>query len=717
MMFMQCKYGINEHIYYFDLVEKKPVKFSCQHDSLPNMQVCKFHDNNYSTDNRAIFEGDFLNFVKEAENENKPLHCIGFYFPVDFKFPSEIRSDTYFNYCKFSRVSFDRITFRKLTFFDNCEFNEGASFEGTKFMNDVSFKGTIFSKDIKFLKTNFTKADFSGAKYFRTAQEKQDFQMSFYNNTFHDELNFSNVKFDDKVLFESTKFKKAANFSHSEFNGVVWFKESTFHMYSDFHSLKCHKKAEFTDCLFTSTNFSGSNFSGDANFFDSSFYHTDFSGSTFFKEAFFNSTRFYDKDDQKNYFNAVVFHDVTEFKDVFFEKEITFADSEFKGSITFENVKFQRNVDFKRTVFLKEVNFEEATFHKAEFINTDFHEADFFHSKFIQSEMTVNDKYFFDIDDLIIDRNNFLQFLNKNHIYDLSPSGLEFKKITNSEIKIMKQDDLVMILTLNKNKDMLNIDIKHEYKNKNVVDKSNIYKIHKIVTKLYGEAKSVPIKFDYSTIRKRMRFIGSNSIKCNLSSISFKGVDLSNVEFHKVKWLVSKTFLFHRNSIIDERIDDGDKNYQEISAIYNQLRKNYESKLRFNEGSDFFIGEMECRKKHLISEGNKLKASGYHLYEWIALYGESAFLPLVVYLPIMIVGFSFARILMGYEPPHDIPLARCEIHTYNISDFCNSSIDSISSFFQFPRSQNFLDIIERIFSVPILGTAFIALKRKFERNK
>ena len=72
---------------------------------------------------------------------------------------------------------------------------------------------------------------------------------------------------------------------------------------------------------------------------------------------------------------------------------------------------------------------------------------------------------------------------------------------------------------------------------------------------------------------------------------------------------------------------------------------------------------------------------------------------------------------MGYEPPSNIPLATCEIHTYNISNFCNASIDSISSFFQFPRSQSFLDIIERIFAAPILGTAFIALKRKYERNK
>jgi uncharacterized protein YjbI with pentapeptide repeats len=713
---MQCEYGLNEDIYYFDIDENKRLKFRCQYDSLANAQVCKFHDNTYSTSNRAIFEGDFSNLVNEAEIENKPLSCIGFYFPPNFKFP-DIRTVTYFNYCKFGKVSFDKVIFTKVAFFDNCEFNEGASFIHTKFMDDVSFKEAIFRKDVKFLSTNFIKADFSGAKHSKISDQTQDFQISFYDNDFSDELNFSNVIFDGKLLFESTKFEKLANFSHSEFNGVVWFKESSFHMYSDFHSLKCRKKAEFTDCRFMSANFSGSNFFEVANFFDSSFYDANFCSSKFFKQAFFNSTRFYDKDGQINYFNAAVFHDLTEFKDALFEKEITFANTEFKGSISFQDAKFRSNVDFKNTVFSKEVNFQEATLHEAEFINTDFHEADFFHSKFVQSETTANEKYFFDINDLIINKENFLQFLYQNNIYDLGATGLEFEKITDDEIGVMKGSNLEMILTLNKSKDILNIEVKRAYKNKNVADKANIYKIHKIVTKLYDKAELVPIKFDYSTIRKRMRFIGSDSIKCNLSSISFKGVDLTDVEFHKVKWLQSKTFLFHRNSIIDEKIDDRDKNYQEISAIYNQLRKNYESKLRFNEGSDFFIGEMECRKKHLISEGNKLKATGYQLYEWIALYGESALLPLVFYLPIMIIGFSIARILMGYEPPSNIPLATCEIHTYNISNFCNASIDSISSFFQFPRSQSFLDIIERIFAVPILGTAFIALKRKYERSK
>jgi hypothetical protein len=54
-------------------------------------------------------------------------------------------------------------------------------------------------------------------------------------------------------------------------------------------------------------------------------------------------------------------------------------------------------------------------------------------------------------------------------------------------------------------------------------------------------------------------------------------------------------------------------NYQDVSRIYNQLRKNYESKLLFNEASNFFVGEMEAIRRSLLRDkGIKSKLSvGY----------------------------------------------------------------------------------------------------------
>ncbi|MGB7638354.1 MAG: hypothetical protein WBL88_12380 [Nitrososphaeraceae archaeon] len=83
------------------------------------------------------------------------------------------------------------------------------------------------------------------------------------------------------------------------------------------------------------------------------------------------------------------------------------------------------------------------------------------------------------------------------------------------------------------------------------------------------------IRFDYSTFRKRVQFIGYTESKqlLELGLVSFKGVELSNVEFHNVRWLKTKS-LVTRNKIIDEQLLDSNyANYEEVSEIYNQLRK------------------------------------------------------------------------------------------------------------------------------------------------
>jgi uncharacterized protein YjbI with pentapeptide repeats len=86
-----------------------------------------------------------------------------------------------------------------------------------------------------------------------------------------------------------------------------------------------------------------------------------------------------------------------------------------------------------------------------------------------------------------------------------------------------------------------------------------------------------PIRFYYSTFRSRVRFIGNSDELLDLSNVSFKGVNLDNVEFHNVKWREDKVLWFiKRNIVADELFMDELKNYQEVSRIYNQLRKNYE---------------------------------------------------------------------------------------------------------------------------------------------
>jgi hypothetical protein len=192
----------------------------------------------------------------------------------------------------------------------------------------------------------------------------------------------------------------------------------------------------------------------------------------------------------------------------------------------------------------------------------------------------------------------------------------------------------------------------------------------------------------------------------HLPSFNLNDLDLTNVEFHNVKWREKKELFTKRKIIIDEEFTNINKNYEEVSKIYNQLRKNYESRLLFNEASNFFIGEMEAIRKGLLNgdKSDKFRSIPYVLYKWIAMYGESASIPLLVWTPIAFGSFLALRIAMNCN---------------GVDEACvyQQAIDGIRAYFQFPRLDDNIGVIERLISVPLLASAFIALKRKFERRK
>ena len=224
-----------------------------------------------------------------------------------------------------------------------------------------------------------------------------------------------------------------------------------------------------------------------------------------------------------------------------------------------------------------------------------------------------------------------------------------------------------------------------------------------------------------------MRFNGTVTDPIDLSLVSFKGIDLSNTEFNNVKWsqtrkgrfLLGSRFL-QRNIIIDEIILDESRNYEDVIKIYNQLRKNYESRLLFNDASHFFVGEMESRRKSLRNSGiiGWLTSVYYQFYRGIAWYGESISLPLIVWSPLTIIFFTFFR-LFGCDHNSELEsvLGTLDCPCDSNQNIWKQVIDSILAYFPLPISNNSYDTLEHLLAIPILGTAFIGLKRKFERAK
>ena len=135
----------------------------------------------------------------------------------------------------------------------------------------------------------------------------------------------------------------------------------------------------------------------------------------------------------------------------------------------------------------------------------------------------------------------------------------------------------------------------------------------------FQKKTEIPIRFNYSTFKKRVRLAGRSNSKINLESISWLGVDLTNFEFYNTKWQKAD-FPTYRKMIVNEKLLEENKNFDEVTQIYNQLRKNFESKLLFNDSSDFFIGELESVRKALVKGTirEKLLSFPYALYKIFA---------------------------------------------------------------------------------------------------
>ncbi len=208
-------------------------------------------------------------------------------------------------------------------------------------------------------------------------------------------------------------------------------------------------------------------------------------------------------------------------------------------------------------------------------------------------------------------------------------------------------------------------------------------------------------------------------VDVNLSKALFRHCkNLDRVgRFEKVKWS-SKSFdifgfkLFGRNAVGDEiKMDEAneeDKPYEYIAEIYRKLRLNYERNLRFAEAGDFYIGEMEMRRKGNVKIFN-LIARNFSLttvYKYFSYYGESYLLPLV-WIFFAIVFFSFllstdfltsTQIFLQF-PPADL----------------NEKIKDFSISINFRINSGWFVLFERIFGILFIALFVLALRRKFKK--
>jgi uncharacterized protein YjbI with pentapeptide repeats len=537
---------------------------------------------------------------------------------------------------------------------------------------------------------------------------------------FPTEIDFRSSHFRGKVYLDYAEFLGDANFEHSYFENDVSFDMAVFHEHALFNRTVFMGRAYFTNAAFNKfADFSGAKFNKRTKYGGD----PEFGWGAFFMFTHFNGSVEFD---------GRVFRGKANFFDAEFNNAASFSAIEFSREADFHLARFKEDewVDFSYTQFNGEANFSKAQLNEAHFVNTHFEHGTFDNVDF-KNEMefsnvefpSTDKKHLFDWNFITSEKgkSTLVKFLNDILNLDSSKLNLTIEiskdkktiKILSNPMGTTKPSSASLYYTFKLNEKKSVAVLKPSFGNKLQGMKSVEFAAERNddnSISIYSHV--IPIKFDYATFRKRVRFTGEPNKLLQLGFVSFVGIDMTYVEFSNVEWKTKEEkFLkiikvIERDVIIDEDHLEIKNNHGEVSRIYNQLRKNYETRLLFNDASNFFIGEMESIRKSLSKEKEKrLLSIPYWIYKWLALYGESIRLPLVVWTLVLITIFAIARVPFI---PNDIP--------HNWSTYANIFVDSIGAYFQI-RSESNIDIIERVASAPVLATAFIALRRRFERSK
>lgn len=363
-------------------------------------------------------------------------------------------------------------------------------------------------------------------------------------------------------------------------------------------------------------------------------------------------------------FYQTKFFSSTSLRSSVFEGPVDFSYSQFhEESNSFESTKFKKASDFSHAK-LKDTNFEWASFRKAEFI-----ECKFFDETIFENVTFSDDVY--------------------------------FKKA--------------------------------EFLGNTVFSESTF-----TATANFEDAKFLQFA-DFSKVHFNNK--ENTTFNGNITNVSFADTDIKQINFgNRISWELiessddkeEKTGSVKKRKnndfkICDERLleenDETEINLESIKNIYRDLRDNFDLNLRYDIAGKFFVREMELKRKykekHVKGRLITTKKPIYHriltlywLYNILAQYGQSYYRPMYFAIPIIAIGTFFFWVECTEQEEIDL------------QDPCDDSLESafirsLSSFipfFTFTDTPGTLDYALRLALLPISGTFFIALKRKFERK-
>jgi uncharacterized protein YjbI with pentapeptide repeats len=272
--------------------------------------------------------------------------------------------------------------------------------------------------------------------------------------------------------------------------------------------------------------------------------------------------------------------------------------------------------------------------------------------------------------------------------------------------------------------------------------------------KFLGEAYFLGSQFGEETLFRYTLFEQPNKVTfddSNLSKVSFADSDITRIRFgDKIRWGGKDKFTIIEEEWLKEKAKGKDKRanvYDNVSlklvlSVYRNLRENYEFRLRYDDAGEFFIKEMELKRKYRGTESEnslEIKENGWFtrhfsltgLYYHLSRYGEDILRPTLIAIITVSASTLFwvTQSNPTLEPHFDPSLAETvststfigfrEITngTQWLKGFERSLADFLPLLSLGGETQvGIIDYIIKIFGGLTFLLLAIALRRKFERK-
>jgi Pentapeptide repeats (9 copies) len=288
--------------------------------------------------------------------------------------------------------------------------------------------------------------------------------------------------------------------------------------------------------------------------------------------------------------------------------------------------------------------------------------------------------------------------------------------------------------------------------------KTNFYRLATFVdSDFYGKTHfsgefNGETKFNYVLFEGKEKVIFDTE---NLSNVSFMNADITGVRFSdQTRWGEEKAkedrFKIVDERLLEKKIKEKYFNLGSIKAVYRSLRDNYEYRMRYDEAGQFFIREMELKRRYRevvsstddrfkvrVKQNNWFRRNLFSLTGWyynLSRYGESLWRPTLAGVVIVFISTLFWSMQENPQLEPSLPIFQ-PVETNNVTSkfvgldkfgesdhWLKASERSIADFIPLLPLGSDIQIGIIDFVIKLVGGAvtfgliLIALRRRFERR-